>query len=326
MLSKKMEDKIKATIETLSGLINVIESSQLTIKKMFSSIDKSLSVNEKIEKAEEILNHYIKENEKAIKSTSANEHLKEATILSLSEQIEYSFHRFAKECENKQLPSIIGNRYNLESSYQTALNGDIEMCYLVAQNNTNLSSSEKLNLLEMAGSGGHPEACNELSIHYSLVKEIEENQDLSIKWSDKSYSLFSKQNHLTDEFKAYLKNNFESHPDDILENVISWAVKKQISDKSFVTNRVINNAYESVFLSFPVTTNTYSLVIQNLADNYKNGFGVAKNIEKQQQLNKLVYECHQLQNFKHTKDISQDYHRSIEKTKTIVKNILSIHP
>lgn len=320
-----MKEKIKATVDTLASLIEIIESSKCTIKNMFSDIDKTLTLSDKIEQAEKILDKYIVANSEAINKSMANEHLKKATILSLTEQVERSFRMFVEECEIKQFPAVIQNRYNSENSYQIAISGDIEMCFLVAHNSSDLSSSEKIRLLNIASDGGHPEACNELSIHYSLGKDTLPDHDTSVKWADRSFELFEEQNSLNSAFKNHLKTNFDSDPENVLEKVISWAMKTKTKNQSFITNRVINNAFESIFISFPVTTKLYPVIVQNLADNYKNGCGVAINKDKASALKELIYFCNQLENFKYTKDTTDDYSSTMGKIKEINKRIISIH-
>jgi hypothetical protein len=320
-----MNNKIKASVNSLSSLINILDVSKDSVKGMFIHIDKYLSVDEKIEKAEDVINSYISDTSTKINNTDVNESLKEATILSLTKHVEKTFEKFVLESENMQLPSIFKSRYGSEEAYQIALNGDLEMCYRVSHKNPNLSSSEKINLLKIAAEGGHPEACNELSIILSLGRDTPDDAEMATIWAEKSFDFFKQQNILGEEFKNYLKINFDREPEDILEKVISWCVIKKAEGDFFVADRVISSAYESSFLSFPITTKGYSVIIQNLADNYLNGVGVAQDKNKHKELMGLVYLCHKLENFKHTKSINSDYNDTIDKIKEINGKIATLN-
>lgn len=319
-----MNHRIEATIDSLSKLIDIFDNATSGVNKMFSGIDKNQSLNIKIDQAEVILDEFIKSVGLKISETDVDESLQKAAILSFTNHIEKAFYSFIAECENKQLPALFVNRYDSEDAFNGALGGDIEMCYLVSKYNKQLSSSEKIKILTFAAEAGHPESCNDLSIQYSLGIDVTANTSQSEEWADKSYELFHKQSEMSIEFKEYLQRNFEDDPDNILEKIISWAVRTQSTTKDFIADRVIANAYESAFLSFPATIASYSSIIQNLGSIYGMGIGVATNEAKKDAFNNLADLCHKLNNYKYTKDITSDYSDTLEKIKFINKKIISI--
>jgi hypothetical protein len=161
-------------------------------------------------------------------------------------------------------------KYNEYLYISKALGGNLCLSYAMSIGEHGLTSSEKERLLRAAADGGHPEACNEISIWYEVGRHLKEDEKLAEHYSNQAYNLFNEQAELYNEARSRIKSISNNKENDICKIILSWIEAAKTKENEIIMSRISTNIFIEVLTAASHQVNGYDIILEealSLQDN-----------------------------------------------------------
>ena len=273
-----MTSELEISVRSISRLQSIIEDAVSRIPKFFNSIDINGCTDKAYDEVDEIHKNEVIRFSAAISEVSIDSKTKSVLVEDFDNRINDISNNFLSRITGQLIPI----EYDEYESIKEAFNGDIYLSYQMAIGGHGLTTKEKVSLLSSAAQAGHPEACNELSIWYSVGRNVPQSKENCDFFSKESFDLFEKQHELYRDLHRIISDQKDSDSDGVCLTMIRYRENYDIEDKYlYVYNKVLAKAYMAIVKNTEYRNRGYLLLLSDLNDMIKESHGVA--ISKQQQ-------------------------------------------